>query len=66
MLRKRLQYALNYARLEETEDDDFDLEFGEVDLNAFNFNEVFRMFVVIWMVSNCYLVLCVDNNFMNL
>ena len=36
-LRKRLQIAMEYAQVD---DDDDDLSFGEVDLDAFNFNEV--------------------------
>ena len=40
-VRKRIRYALNYARMSFDEDDlDEDLDFTEVDLSAFDFNEV--------------------------
>ena len=41
IVRKRIQYALNYARMSFGDDDlDEDLDFTEVDLTAFDFNEV--------------------------
>ena len=40
ILRKRLQLALDYARLEESSDDDDDFFKDEIDMSAFNFNEV--------------------------
>ena len=46
ILRKRLQMALDYARLEDQSDDDDDFFDDEIDMSAFNFNEVKKKLAV--------------------